>query len=1166
MDDQERKQFATFEKHGEFLELLHLFLTNDRKSEPESDEEGDNASRTLQKLTMLLNEYHEQSYLLDPYLENLVTPVAERMRHYARLYALNEQFPNYLSSKFARIADLLYAYINFRGYKTIVRFFPHEISDLTIALDCMLKLSDGHTEWPLRYVMLIWLYLICMIPFDLSQFDELGQTGRTASRLEDLAKSHLGKAGLERDGASLLLSRLYVRKDASSRFSAYLSWTLDQLDSGDNVILSIGALQSICQVAKDGPADVVQSLLSILTSISSAIDRNSKLQINTHVRKFKCKLLARVGMRLLAPRWRTITRGSNTIDRRILELNELGKLLIPPSETDLDTETDEDQDIPSEVENILEQLLECLQDKDTVVRWSASKGVARIAERLPATFVEQVLETVMNLFSIHSAAVASLYDLPSIAESTWHGACLACAEMARRGLVSHNQLPELLDWLSKALYFDLRKGSHSIGSNVRDATAYALWSLARTQAVDALAPHAEGLAHHLVIVSLFDREVHVRRAASATFQEFVGRTALFPAGIDVLRKTDFYAVSVRRNAFLSAAPQVAEHQEYRTALIEHLMNVSIRHWDEAMRELASLSLHGIIVTDFKSLFRISIEKAVRLLDSVDKQDLHGALLALTEIARASETHSAGCEERDLRKNEIFAELARVQDTLLFGHHNDIVLAAALRFIKQTLTLNTTSTPRWRTIIEAGLKHRNPDVQEAAAEAMGRVSYLQDCTQDIKRLITELASAPPIIQQSLGRFLGALRYDANPVCLEYVFDTLLDYVTPMKGFTIEARRTCYQAIGNIVSTVAPCLEKRISSSRFQSLIRALLAGLEDYTNDQRGDVGSWIRIICIGGLSTVMGLLLTSSAIAPDLAEYLPPVLYKAAIAGILKQGLERLNNVRQVAGERFIALLKLPLPSCPQPDRWKLPGSDLFKELLVSEETLGNWGDSSLFFPKAVRFLEIEDFRRDVLAGIIMSIGSKTDSTHRPMTTSLVAYIETLPVTADHSEAFGAVTFVECLTRYADENVKNNNIIVPVFQTFTALLESDVVQRLSQHPVGLQSLQSMFDIVVKNISRIKSISRVQESMKIVVNFLTVEPLSKQCASSLKPFLLHHIPRIRMDTAEYFYLKLQSIDSIESDLSDEVESIVLETEWMSNDQQSIEDACERIVGLLIKSLA
>lgn len=84
-----------------------------------------------------------------------------------------------------------------------------------------------------------------------------------------------------------------------------------------------------------------------------------------------------------------------------------------------------------------------------MVRWSAAKGVARIAERLPTDFAEQVLETVLGLFAIHSVASASLYDVPTVAEGTWHGACLACAEMARRGLVTADKLPELIGWLDK---------------------------------------------------------------------------------------------------------------------------------------------------------------------------------------------------------------------------------------------------------------------------------------------------------------------------------------------------------------------------------------------------------------------------------------------------------------------------------------------------------------------------------------------------------------------------------------------------------------------------------------------------------------------------------------------------------------------------------------------
>ena len=94
--------------------------------------------------------------------------------------------------------------------------------------------------------------------------------------------------------------------------------------------------------------------------------------------------------------------------------------------------------------------------------------------------------------------------------------------------------------ISQALYFDLRKGAHSIGSNVRDAASYALWALARSQNHSALIPHANNLAQRLATVALYDREIHIRRAASAAFQEHVGRTVsrtlIFPTwGVTLYR-------------------------------------------------------------------------------------------------------------------------------------------------------------------------------------------------------------------------------------------------------------------------------------------------------------------------------------------------------------------------------------------------------------------------------------------------------------------------------------------------------------------------------------------------------------------------------------------------------------------------------------------------------
>jgi hypothetical protein len=130
---------------------------------------------------------------------------------------------------------------------------------------------------------------------------------------------------------------------------------------------------------------------------------------------------------------------------------------------------DDDADVPEEIETVLEDLFQGLQDRvssktisrkaihtctcqDTVVRWSAAKGVARISERLPREFTRQVVDTVIGLFSIHTIVIASIYDMPSIAESTWHGACLSCAELLRRGLIPHDRLADVIDWMIKVTF------------------------------------------------------------------------------------------------------------------------------------------------------------------------------------------------------------------------------------------------------------------------------------------------------------------------------------------------------------------------------------------------------------------------------------------------------------------------------------------------------------------------------------------------------------------------------------------------------------------------------------------------------------------------------------------------------------------------------------------
>jgi hypothetical protein len=88
-------------------------------------------------------------------------------------------------------------------------------------------------------------------------------------------------------------------------------------------------------------------------------------------------------------------------------------------------------------------------------------------------------------------------------------------------------LTELIPWIILALRFDIKRGAHSVGSNVRDSACYVCWSFARAYTPEVLDAHVRKLSNTLIAVSVFDRDINIRRASSAAFQENVGRMVRF---------------------------------------------------------------------------------------------------------------------------------------------------------------------------------------------------------------------------------------------------------------------------------------------------------------------------------------------------------------------------------------------------------------------------------------------------------------------------------------------------------------------------------------------------------------------------------------------------------------------------------------------------------------
>ncbi|ORY81334.1 hypothetical protein BCR37DRAFT_358440, partial [Protomyces lactucae-debilis] len=264
---------------------------------------------------------------------------------------------------------------------------------------------------------------------------------------------------------------------------------------------------------------------------------------NTLLRKLRMKLSQRLALTMLKPS-RAAWRYKND----------------PKSYGVGNISTDQEPDEPSQaVEEVVGVLLEGIQDRDTVVRYSAAKGIGRVTSRLPREFAEEIVGAIQGLMEHQTHTESGLLKLNEEAsDATWQGCCLAIAELCRHGALLPEALHQAMPIVILALQFDIRKGSHSIGTVVRDAACYLLWSVLRCYTSQVLRPLAHQIASTLIVVALFDREISVRRAASAAYQEGVGRHAegLFPDGIAVLTLADFQSVGQRQNAFMNVAPKI----------------------------------------------------------------------------------------------------------------------------------------------------------------------------------------------------------------------------------------------------------------------------------------------------------------------------------------------------------------------------------------------------------------------------------------------------------------------------------------------------------------------------------------------------------------------------------------------------------------------------------
>eukprot|EP00808_Paulinella_micropora_P015587 g36921.t1 len=730
MGEQER---TFFNEHRQILDMLHPQRFLDGSSE-----------KAAKDICCCFERYQDCPEALDGHLEALVTATVTVIR---QLLMTNKRE----SLEMLSVFHIVHILAKVRGFKVVSKCFPHKVSDLEPAYEFLKAQKEhDHSSWEVRHGLFLWLSMIILIPFDL-QTVESEEHGALMERLVALGQSYLDDAGPTREAASWFLGKFFSRCNSEGAVSERLE--LRRFFCWARKILTT-------QSALEGPQESAR--LVLLKETPQVYDAVLGLRRHPFLQrgssgKLWFKLVQRLGLVQLTPRlapWR-YRMGHRSLSLALEASQQLSKTTARQQQEDqvagvdflqgcyaqmktssanrkigseeeaknYQEECEEDDELEEEaveVEDVIDALLDGVRHTDTVIRWSAAKGLGRITTRLSLAMADQVIEQVVRLLSRAEGA------------SAWNGGCLALAELARQGLLLPNRLKTVVPVVGQALWYEVRTGNHSIGANVRDGACYVVWAFARAYEAHIMSTHVPVLAEGLLALMFFDREINVRRAAAAAFQENVGRQGQFPHGIAIVGEADFWSLGNLQQAYAISVRVATFAPQYRKPLLEHLIQHKVVHWDPRVREISARTIGSFCeIPGLPTLVPAVISSALPLLllsaRSNDLCERHGALLAISEILISVSLPNLLAQEVC---GLLLGDVAKGYDAIRSSRHGgELVCAGECRLLaaiaQACLALPPARVKRACDILIENLGHPSENVQEQAAQALGALSRNYD---------------------------------------------------------------------------------------------------------------------------------------------------------------------------------------------------------------------------------------------------------------------------------------------------------------------------------------------------------------------------------------------------------------------------------------------------------
>lgn len=531
-------------------------------------------------------------------------------------------------------------------------------------------------SWEERYVMLLWLSHLLLAPFDLASLssddipiphDNLGMltaippdTPRIAQAILSISLRYVVTPSKEREAATILLARLALRSDMQrlGLLNILTDWAFSTLHPSLSrppppVYTCIGVLSFLARLVASGQVEdlaplVVPTFDQIIRIAQSDSAAYENIRSSASARKTMIKVL-----RTLATLALTL---ADKIDGQVSQ-SRVSVIL----------------------EESIDYFLVALADKDTPVRFAASKGLAIVALKLDTDMAAEVVEAVIGsldenvLYEKADGSLVTVFEaqkqnikalkrnLTTVDAQRWHGLILTLAHLLFRRAPPPGQLPEILQSLVSGLDFEQRSPTgSSIGTGVRDASCFGIWAISRKytteelQSVDTstitLPTEQEDnsalqmLAVELVCAACVDPSGNIRRGASAALQELIGRhpnTIL--EGIPLVQIVDYHAVARRSRAMIEVAKGAALlDSSYWSPLVNSLLLWrGVGSPDADSRRTAATALGVLSLQKSYTTINIVLDRLRSRLSNIPHNDVearHGCVLAIAATVDAFLAH------------------------------------------------------------------------------------------------------------------------------------------------------------------------------------------------------------------------------------------------------------------------------------------------------------------------------------------------------------------------------------------------------------------------------------------------------------------------------------------------------------------------------------------------